>query len=118
MPERPKRSAAPVESDRAGRARGAGAASPPAPDIGRGSVRAEEGGGRVTIAVSDTGVGIAPEAHELIFEPFRQVGAGTVRGNGGTGLGLAICERLVLFDGVVRLERCDVTVGEGVWRAH
>ena len=41
-------------------------------DAGRVAVRAEQTEGRVTIAVSDTGVGIAREAQELIFQPFRQ----------------------------------------------
>jgi len=47
-----------------------------------------------SIAVADTGIGIAPEHHDTIFEDFRQVDDSPSRQYGGTGLGLAICRRL------------------------
>ena len=42
----------------------------------------------------DTGVGIAPEDHTRIFEPFQQAKRVITRPQGGTGLGLAISRRL------------------------
>jgi PAS domain S-box-containing protein len=47
-----------------------------------------------SIVVTDTGIGIAPEHHDKIFEDFRQVDDSPSRQYGGTGLGLAICRRL------------------------
>jgi len=50
--------------------------------------------GSSIISVTDTGIGIAREHHERIFEDFRQVDDSPSRQYGGTGLGLAICRRL------------------------
>jgi len=48
----------------------------------------------VAIEVQDTGVGIAPEDLERVFEPFERTEASVTRLVGGTGLGLAVCDRL------------------------
>jgi two-component system sensor histidine kinase BarA len=49
----------------------------------------------VTIAVIDTGIGIAPEALDGLFHKFSQVDNYLQRQTGGTGLGLAICKQMV-----------------------
>ncbi|MGO9129001.1 MAG: ATP-binding protein [Bryobacteraceae bacterium] len=53
----------------------------------------------VQFSVSDSGIGIPPEKHRLIFEPFRQADGSTTRRYGGTGLGLAISSQLVRMMG-------------------
>ena len=59
----------------------------------------------VIIKVSDTGIGIFPDALEYIFQPFRQVDGSLTREYGGTGLGLSICYNLVnLMGGNIEVE--------------
>ncbi len=54
----------------------------------------------VRIVVKDTGMGISPENHRMIFDAFRQVSEGYGRKFEGSGLGLTICKRIVdLFHG-------------------
>jgi two-component system sensor histidine kinase/response regulator len=64
-----------------------------------------KGTSRVYLSVEDTGVGIAPEAREKVFERFAQADGSTTRQFGGTGLGLTICRRLVeLMGGQIGLQ--------------
>ena len=57
------------------------------------------GQAELMISVTDTGIGIAPEDHDKLFEPFSQVDASPTRKSGGSGLGLSISRRLVELQG-------------------
>ena len=61
--------------------------------------REQDGGITVHMAVADTGIGVAPEWKNRIFEAFVQADGSDTRRHGGTGLGLAICSRLVSYMG-------------------
>jgi len=89
------------------------------------AVKFTPGGGSVTVdlgatdstvhfAVIDTGIGIAKEHLETVFELFQQVDSSIRRRHEGTGLGLAITKRLVeLHGGTIRLES-ELSVGTRV----
>lgn len=66
---------------------------------------AEEDGVHLSITVEDTGIGIQPDKHDLVFEAFRQEDGSLTRRYGGVGLGLTISAELVrLMGGRIRLE--------------
>jgi signal transduction histidine kinase len=79
-------------------------------------LQAGEGGNsgsdsRIHFAVRDTGIGIAPEHLEQVFQPFTQADNSITRQFGGTGLGLAICRELIQrMGGELAI---DSTVGVG-----
>jgi signal transduction histidine kinase len=52
-------------------------------------------GGRLQVEVIDTGIGIAAENQELVFEPFRQVDGTVTRTYGGLGIGLPVAQRII-----------------------
>jgi two-component system, NtrC family, sensor kinase len=68
------------------------------PEGGRIEVRATPQDGLVEVSVSDTGVGIAPEDQEAVFEEFRQVGTADKKVE-GTGLGLTLCRKFIELHG-------------------
>jgi signal transduction histidine kinase len=69
------------------------------PEGGRVSLKARRTDGLVEIAVTDTGIGIAPEDQAAIFEEFRQVGSDEARKQEGTGLGLTLAKKFVELHG-------------------
>jgi signal transduction histidine kinase len=80
------------------------------PEGGRIALKASQEDGTVKIAVTDTGIGIAPEDQGAIFEEFRQVGSDE-RKREGTGLGLTLAKKFVeLHGGRIWVES---TVGQG-----
>ncbi len=65
------------------------------PEGGRITVEAKSNEHEIWVSVSDTGIGIPPGEHEMIFERFYQVGDSLTRKQGGIGLGLAIAKGIV-----------------------
>ncbi|HWA26906.1 MAG TPA: ATP-binding protein [Lacunisphaera sp.] len=71
------------------------------PEGGRVGLLVRPAAGRdvLRFEVWDTGIGIANEHFERIFQPFRQIDSSLSRQHGGTGLGLALVRRLALLHG-------------------
>jgi signal transduction histidine kinase len=80
------------------------------PEGGRIEVAAASRDGSVEVSVSDTGVGIAPEDQERVFEEFRQVGTVDKKAE-GTGLGLTLCRKFVELHGGKIWVKSEVGVG-------
>ena len=77
----------------------------------RARIAATEPRPTILLEVGDTGIGIAPEHHELVFREFAQVDASPSRAHHGTGLGLAIARKFVeLHEGRIWVESA---VGQG-----
>jgi two-component system, NtrC family, sensor kinase len=68
------------------------------PEGGRIEIGAKPVNGFIEVSVSDTGVGIAPEDQEAVFEEFRQVGTADKKVE-GTGLGLALSRKFIELHG-------------------
>jgi signal transduction histidine kinase len=68
------------------------------PEGGRIDVRAAPADGLVEVSVTDSGVGIAPEDQDAVFEEFRQVGTADKKAE-GTGLGLALSRKFIELHG-------------------
>jgi signal transduction histidine kinase/HAMP domain-containing protein len=74
------------------------------PEGGTVTLAAARANGAYEVSVMDTGIGIAAEDHDKIFEEFRQVGTDHARRAEGTGLGLTLTRRLVeLHGGTIRV---------------
>lgn len=72
---------------------------------GRVTLSAERRGAKTVLCVQDTGMGMAPEQLETIFEAFYQVDEGDERSHGGVGLGLTIVQHMLeLLGGEVEVE--------------
>jgi two-component system, NarL family, sensor histidine kinase BarA len=70
------------------------------PDDGTVRIEARSEPGVVTIAVHDTGAGIAPEDVDKIFEPYVQADGSPVREHGGAGIGLSVVRTLADLLGI------------------
>jgi signal transduction histidine kinase len=68
------------------------------PEGGRIEVGAKPVDGSIEVSVSDTGVGIAPDDQQAVFEEFRQVGTADKKAE-GTGLGLALSRKFIELQG-------------------
>jgi signal transduction histidine kinase/CheY-like chemotaxis protein len=72
-------------------------------------------GGGILFAISDTGIGIAPEVLPHLFERFTQADTSTSRKFGGSGLGLAISDKLVALMGGTLRASSELAHGSRFW---
>jgi signal transduction histidine kinase len=80
------------------------------PEGGQVDVRATVSDGMAEVSVTDTGVGIAPEDQDAVFEEFRQVGTAAQKVE-GTGLGLTLCRKFIELHGGRIWVQSEVDVG-------
>ena len=80
------------------------------PEGGQIEVHAVPRDGSIEVSVTDTGVGIAPEDREAVFEEFRQVGTAEKKAE-GTGLGLTLCRKFIELHGGRIWVKSQVGVG-------
>jgi signal transduction histidine kinase len=81
------------------------------PESGKININAEEVHEFVTVAISDTGIGIPVDRINEMFEPFHQLDGSITRRYAGTGLGLTIAHKILCAHGVTL--KVESTVGEG-----
>ena len=82
------------------------------PEEGRVTVRASLEKGEAVIAVQDTGIGLAAETQERIFDKFFQVSPGGSTSSQGLGLGLTICKEIVLaHHGTIQAQSPGIGLG-------
>ncbi|MEW6717933.1 MAG: ATP-binding protein [Chloroflexota bacterium] len=81
------------------------------PEGGKVAISAQGNGSIITLAVTDTGIGIPEEHLTEIFEPFHQLDGSSTRHYGGTGLGLSLVRRIVEAHGSKILVRSKVGKG-------
>jgi signal transduction histidine kinase len=82
---------------------------------GRVEITVEQRGDALTYRVRDTGIGIATDELEKVFDEFRQVDATITREFGGTGLGLSISKRFIEMHGGRIGVESEVGVGSTFW---
>ncbi len=78
-------------------------------------IRRQRGISRLVVQVRDSGIGIAPERRDRLFQPFSQVDASMTRRFGGTGLGLSISRDLVEMMGGEIGVKSKENVGSNFW---